>query len=1009
MKPLDPRSFLADTLKPYATGGKPGLPSIFERYLLEPDDAANDEIEARLKQVKAIWSKGFEHPRYGLLAKQLAKEHVDKDVELLLLDPSERKRLAKAEREQDAKATEAAGRALEDWRKLVAEYAAQGGLTPNNRATLESLAVQQQLAPDLVRRELDALPAAAPPGMLSDDVRKVIRTTLQSLAREEREERLGLSLYHALGLEGITEDLGVVKAAYDRTLKETGARAYGQSATNYKSMLAQVKERLLDTDPRAYLEGLKHDVADDMAFEAAQATSDGEIDPTEAESLLRSALTRGLNTDLGRQVITELARRNGAVVQASARVDYVACPRCNTPHPRPDAPDKCKRCAAPLFVVCPRDGCGTRNDATALRCSNCETDLLQYTTARRRLEALPEALRDGRIAWASDEVREIATVLGADAVPGDLRASIEDALRQALTGWAEVEATIAASRLYAARARLRALVQSAPDVLAPGTHESPIMRSKEVDRRLAEVDAALVRARAATGSGREAALVEALALASDCREAEQALAAIPPLAPGRVSASLQSSGVTIRWDASRTGGAQYAVQRVDEFSGASHDLGVTRALHCEDRDVPSGSMVRYLVATVRGTARSEATRSTGVLVAREVQGLSVADLDGEVRLTWSAVPSTGRVLVSRRTEGSEQRAELVADRTGLVDREVTNGERYAYRVVVEYSAAGAAPKHTAGLTVYGQPAAPPEGIEDVGVRDVPGGVLVTFPRPVSGTVSILRCDKEPGVTTGESLDPGILSSLGSELAVGADGARDTISGGVRWYLPVTVAGGAAVAGRAVRHLALAPVTNVKAEQASGRAKITWEWPDNVRLARVLWRHDQQPARIDEPGTEAAWVRKGEYLDNGGFTIESTAGQSVFVAVVSGLLVDGERIAGTVITKSARAAARKTTRTQVRYSVRRAGLRKRRLEVEVDLPVGTAAPAMVLVARGGDLLPRTSGEGQELARFGGDQPLNATIDISARERPITVRMFLATTSASNAFQLTDPGIDDLLIR
>src|SRR4051794_4106736 len=129
MRQLDPRSFLADTLKPYATGGKPGLPGLFERYLLEPADDDDAAIEARLREVKAIWSKAVEHPRYGLLAKNLAKQHAD--VELQLLDPSERRRLSAGAREQQAEAQAAVAQALGEWRKLVAEFAQQGGLTPN--------------------------------------------------------------------------------------------------------------------------------------------------------------------------------------------------------------------------------------------------------------------------------------------------------------------------------------------------------------------------------------------------------------------------------------------------------------------------------------------------------------------------------------------------------------------------------------------------------------------------------------------------------------------------------------------------------------------------------------------------------------------------------------------------------------------------------------------------------------------------------------------------------------
>lgn len=1009
MKALDPKSFLADSLRPYAVDGKAGLPSLFERYGLEPADDDEAAIAARLREVKGIWSKSYENPRYGTLAKKLVSEH--DDAELALLDHGERARLAAAMLE-DIEATKAEEeRALQEWRGIVREHAARGGLTPHSRAHLERIAAQRGLSTDLVKRELDAVPEAAPPTVLSPDVRKLIRTTLQTLAREEGEDRLGLSLYHALGLEGITENVAKVRAAHDRLTAEIAQRGYGRSQTNYKAMLAQVSTHLLDKDkdPRAYLQGMKHDLSEVMAFEAAQATADGVIDVAEAESLKRSALARGLTPALADELIADLARESGASIVTGERVDYVSCPRCNSPHPRPDGATKCKRCSTPLFMSCPRDGCGTTNDATSLRCSACDADLQQYATARRRLEALPDALRDGRIAWAVDEVAEITKVLGAGALSEELRTAVDRAHQQAQAQWAGVETALAASRLYAARAGLRTLKDSAHDMLGPGTGESPADRLKVVDSRLAEVDAALTRARSSTAAQREAALVEALGLAADCAEAERALAAIPPLPPGRVTAGVQTTGVAIRWEGSRTGGAQYAIRRVDEASGATQEVGTTTATHHEDTSAPNGAALRYDITTVRGSARSESVRSNPVLVAREVRGLSVSDLDGEVRLTWSAVPPTGRVLVRRRAEGSGRTTELVGDRTGLVDADVTNGERYAYDVSVEYTAAGIAPERTPGQTVYGQPAAPPTGIDDLAVTDVPGGVLVTFTRPPSGTVTVVRCDDAPPVVAGETLNPGVLSTLGRELPMSADGARDGISTGVCWYLPVTVAGGMSVAGRAIRHLALAPLTGVRAEQGGNEVRVTWEWPEGIRLARVLWRLDAQPMGPDQPGVESVWVRKGQYLDDGGFAIESERGRSVFVAVVSALFVDGERISGAIIAKSARAAVRNVERAGLSYSVRRAGMRKKRLEVEVSAPEGRPAPALVLVARDGDLLPRTAKEGEEIARFGGDQPLTATVDISGRGRPLTVRMFLSAGSAAEAFQLTDPAIDDLVVR
>jgi hypothetical protein len=1002
MLPLDPKTFLVETLKPYATGAAAGLPGLFERYLLEPGD---DEvaIRARMGDVKAIWDKNFEHTRYGELARALSSEH--DDASLALQDPGERARLAAELAEQQGEAAERAEAALADWRALLADYVAGGGLTPGSRAALERIAKSSDLDERLVRAELDGAPVAAPPPVMEEGIRRQIQKSLQDLARVVGEERLALSLYHALGLDGVTDDVEEVRRQYDKVNAQNQGRGFGQTATTYKTVLANAKLHLLDGDPRAYVEGLIRDVGAAMELQVARSATDQVIDSTEAESLLQNAMRRGLTDELGRRLISDLAREHGARLEVGAAVDYVACPACNTPHARPSAPNGCKRCGAAIFVDCPVEGCGTRNDATALRCAACQTDLFKFAEATRRLGSLSDAVEDGRVGWAAGELEEISRVLGSGAIPGDLRQRVDGLLAKAERDWTLAEAAIAERRIYAARAVLRGLAASAGDVLGP-TGDRPAARAKEVDRRLGEVEKALARARAARGEAREAALVEALGLAEDCDEAINALATIPPQPPGPVRAELGDDGPVVTWSPSTTAGARYLVRRIDADGGV--DLSAGTARRYADRDAQMGAVVRYEVTTVRGRARSTAVESEPLLVALEVQGLTVADADREVRLSWQPVPATARVVVRRVAERDGTERDLVAHTGGLVDDDVDNGERYAYRVIVEYGA-GADARQTAGVTIYGQPAAPPEGVEELSVASVAGGVQITFGHPPSGVVSIVRCNEEPAVTLGDSLDPATLGSLGVLLAVGADGARDEGSSAVCWYLPVTIAGGLAVAGRSIRHLALAGLANVAAVELPGQVRMTWEWPEGVRVAKVVWRRDRQPAHPDEPGVESAWVRLGEYRDNGGFTIEAGRSASLFAAVLPGIRVDGELIAASSISRDSRVAIRSVEKTDVRYAVRCAGMRRKRLEIDVDVAAGRTPPSLVLVGRSGDLLPRAATEGDVLARLGGDGPLSSKVDLSGRSRPLAVRLFLESASSAAHFQVFDPRVDDLLIR
>lgn len=1000
MRPLDPKTLLAETLKPYATGARHGLPGLFERYLLEPGDDDHDAIDARMGDVKAIWDKNLEHTRYGELAKALSAEH--DDAGLALLDPAERARLAAEVERERSEAAEHTKAALEEWRALLGEYVAGAGLTPGARATLERIAKSKGIDAALVQEELDQKPAAAPPPVLAEDVRRQIQKSLHDLARVVGEERLALSLYHAIGLDGITEDAEAVRSQYDKVHAQNQARGFGQTATAYKTVLANVRLHLLDADPRAYVEGLRRDIATEMELEVARSATDGVIDPTEAESLLQGAMRRGLTAELGRQLISEVAREHGARLEVGAAVDYVACSKCNTPHPRTSAADACKRCGTDLFRSCPVPGCDARNEGTALRCGECGTDLFKFTEATRRRDSLSEAVEGGRIGWAAGEVEEVGRVLGEAAVPQELRRRLDGLMAEAQASWAAVESAIAERRLFEARRLLRELARVAGDVPGP-TGDLPPVRAQEVDRRLAEVDAALARARTSSGPAREAALCDALALAEDCEEAASALADIPPQPPGAVEVELGDGGPLVSWAPSGTAGARYSVRRVDAGSNASAGVAATAATRYEDLEAPSGAVVRYEVATIRGRARSEPAHSPPLLVAREVQDLAVVDGDGEVRLSWQPVPVTARVVVRRSCQRDRER-ELTAGRSGVVDSDVENGQRYAYRVAVEYGDAAS----TAGVTVYGQPAPPPQGIEALSIQPEADGVRVDFDWPPAGTVSIVRCEDEPAISCGDRLDPGALQDLGEVLVADRAGVRDRPSSGVCWYLPVTIAGGVAVAGQAVRHLALPEMTNVTAVEASGEVRLTWEWPDGVRIAKVVWRRDRQPMAPDEPGTESAWVRSVEYRDNSGFVIDGAPG-TLFAAVLPGMRIDGELVAGASIAKGSRAAVRSAPRADLRYAVRRVGMRRKRLEVEVEAPPGVTPPPLLLVGRSGDLLPRAATEGDVLARLGGDRPLSSSVDLSGRSRPLTVRLFLASDSSPSRFELFDPDIDDLLIR
>jgi hypothetical protein len=1005
MKPFDPNTYLKEVLGPYLDTSE--LPGLFERYCLEPSDNDDAAITARCRDIKQLWDMRSERPKYGPLVRVLQARHGE--ATLTLEDPTERRRAAAGAAEAESARAQAGQKARSEWEELLtAALSQRKGLDPAVRASLERAGESLRVDAAFVSQRLDAAPVAAVRAELTVAERKEIRKALAALAQDTGDPRAGLSLYHALGLPGITQDVAEIARSHARLSAETNKRRQDNTKVIHETMLVNARRHLIDGDPRAYEESLVKDVQDELTADGLRAAvDDGVIDELEAEHLTRRAVELGLTPELASRVVTQIARENGVPLRTAAPVDYIVCAACGNVTARERAGERCEQCGAALFITCPQDDCLTVNDASVGRCRKCGTDLRQYAGASAKLASLDGLVRTGRLQQAADDLAAIEKILGDTPEVARWTHEVSDALSAAHREWEQLETAIADHRLYTARQRLQSLRRTADDVVGP-EGVTPSDRLAWVNEGLRKAEAALAHARGAQGSAREAALVQALAIASDCQGARDELDRIPAAPATGVTASINGSQLTVTWRPSPTSGVSYELTRV-ESDGRRTRLAAEPRCEMVDSDVQSGVIVRYEVVAVRGASRSPSALSPPLVVARELQQLTVFSGDQEVRLGWSALGSRGRVLITRKQDSSGRDDTLAAESNGLTDRGLTNGERYTYLARVEYAGPSGEPVITDGTVIYGQPVARPQPVTITAAEPTPQGVLISFSAPPTGTVTVLRCNEQPTLTPGEELDPLALDSLGNQVAPDARGARDRdLQPGSRWYLPVTFAGTMAVAGEAFRCLALPSVTNVRAVDEGSAVRVTWEWPESLRVVLVLWRTDRQPEGPEDPAAERQMFRRSEYKDHGGLTITGRAGQSIFIAVYPASRVGNEYHYGTSASRDARAAVTRIQKTDVRYEIKRSGMRRKKIEIGVLAP-GGSIPEMVVVARAGDLLPRQSTDGEVIARLGGDQPLNSALDLDGRPRPFAIRAFLAGNGANASYRVLDPGVEDLVIR
>jgi hypothetical protein len=1006
MRALDPSTYLKEVLGPYLD--TPDLPGLFERYCLDTSDSDEQAIAARCKEVKQLWDMRVERPKYGPLIRLLLERHSE-DL-LTLEDPTERRRAAAHDAEAASARVQESERERSDWEALLSSALRQHeGLDPAVRSSLERAGANAGLDPAFVRERLDAAPVAEVRAELSVAVRKDIRKALAALAQDTGEPRSGLTLYHALGLPGITQDIAEIRRRHELLDAENAKRKRDNTRVIYETVLVMAKRILIEGDPRAYEESLVSDVQGELTADGLRAAvNDGVIDEMEAEQLIRRAMELGLARELANRVLTNIARESGVPLRTAAPVDYIVCAVCSNVAARERADEHCEQCGAALYVTCQKDGCETVNDASVGRCRKCGADLREYATAMRKLSLLEEMLRSGRLQQAADELAVIKRALGATAQVEQLSQGLASAEQAAHAEWSTAEAAIARRELYAARRVLQGLRRTAGDLPGPAGSDAAD-RLAWVGEQLRLAEAALARARAASGESREAILAEALAIAADCQEASDELDRIPASPSPVVHAAIRRSEVTVSWEPSPTVGVTYELTRV-QSDGTRTRLGeALSACEAIDGAIAAGTIAHYEVVAVRGTNRSSSVASSPLVAARELEQLEVFSGDREVRVSWSALGPRGRALITRKHDATGAERTLAAESTGITDRDVANGERYTYLARVEYAGPAGEPVLTAGTVIYGQPVARPVPVTITAAEPSPQGVVVSFDAPAAGTVTVLRCAERPGPVAGQQLDPLSLSKLGTPVPPDARGALDADpQQGSRWYLPVTTAGTMAVAGEPYRCLVLPGVSNVRAIDEGEGVRVTWDWPEALRAVVVLWRTDRQPEGPEDAAAERQVFRRSEYKDHGGFAIAGGGG-STFVVVYPAVRIDNDYQFGTAASRESRAAVTRAQKTDVRYTVKRSGMRRKKIEVGVFEPGDSAIPELIVVVRPGDLLPRQAGDGEVVARLGGGGPLSSMLDLDSRSRPLAIRAFLSGPAASASHRVLDPGVEELVIR
>lgn len=967
-------------------------------------------IRARIVALVGFWNKE-RSPNYKTLTAELARHR--SDLEAVLLNPAARTQAAQTVRAARVAADADRYGALDALaEKLVARYQ---GVPRSRLPNLARLAKGRGLdnaafAAWVARQRIIEDDAHAEP--LPASVRAQVRSDLDELGRLTGDSARSATLWTFLGLAP-TATAEEVTARHAVLTGENEHRQHDHQMTIAANLLTYVKQHLIVGERARYAASLIEDAKDRLRDAVAEKVIvDGELSAADYEASVRKAMGYGfgLSNEQARIAVRQVATDLGATLAVAPAIDYLVCANCREPQPA-SGQQTCRYCGAELFIRCP--SCAQQVEAASVACPRCGVSFRAIQAAQDQVAAARSALARGQPTAARTQLAGAARA--ARSIPAQASAieslgqEIDRVLATARSDWLAVGRELAEHRLYAAIDRLARIARVAADVPGPAGALAGDQLA-DLTTRKASVQAEIAAARKLPDGQKQAAVGRILADAADCGEAIAMLAAIPLAAPTGLSADVTPDAIRLRWDPSPTPGAvSYQVTRITSAPNGSQPqtqvLGTTTSPEFQDTAAPGGAMVAHEIVAVSAKRTSTAIRTQPRLLVRDVTRLSArADASG-VTLTWVLPISFGNVVVERAVDASAglnlplRRAR--AEGQTWRDTSPTSGVEFTYHVYAEYRDAQGVMVRTAGASVRAKVTPRPKPVSELWAQTASGRTTIAWARQPSGEVRVYAADA-PLAAPGADVDIASLARRGRYVGSGQHRTVDEHARGLTTYTAVTVDGSHAVAGPSVVHLPVASPSNAAVTDRGAELVITFTLPPGVTEAVVAGRRDAAPSGPGDPAAQT-WTMTNTKLElDGGLHVPAPPDGLAWYFSIHSVLRDGS--AKLASPTGLQLKARDATPVTATYTIRRAGIRKKTIIVEVT--ASDRLPALVLRTKPG-AVPAGPQDGSEAGRLDGGAQ-TARIEVPAVGLPAGYRVFPAAALPGREFTLFDPPDAVMLI-
>jgi hypothetical protein len=436
----------------------------------------------------------------------------------------------------------------------------------------------------------------------------------------------------------------------------------------------------------------------------------------------------------------------------------------------------------------------------------------------------------------------------------------------------------------------------------------------------------------------------------------------------------------------------------------------------DDLSAPVGMEIFYAIYTNRGGVHSQkSVLSTSVTVIADVQNLQAEADDSTVTLKWQIPGQILGVQVIRRTDrpphGPDDGDRI--DTTGqnsVKDSSVKNGVTYYYGVYCLYKCGSGKTLHSSGAITNARPEPLPKPVNSLNTTLVGNSVHITWEKPETGDVIILRSVQPLNIERGSSLPKSKIDSLAQSIhSIGVNEAKDDeVGSAVRYYTAITVGSQMAVVGETHKFACIPDALATRIECNAGTLQAYWKWPQETTIAVAAWRSDIYPQSGTDAKARTTTISKSDFDRLGRLTIPNNGATECYFAVFVGVRTADGDIYASGQSDGARAFYSGSPPVSLSYTVSKKLFNpKRQLVFSAERPCKISG--LILVAKPG-MLPVDVTDGtivQRLPEMDLDNK-GCMVEMPSSPKGYFVKAFFENPQEYERFLVNHPAKEDLRI-